>query len=458
MKKSVYLIILSFLVGLNGCSDINEAFTDGYSENPNAPTDAPPEELFIGAQTAAIQFLEGRPAQWSTIWTRHATGADKAFAGYNNYNMSFGDFNTIFSIPYTEVRSNLQLVRSKSTAMGGRDNLIAVSKIMESIVMGMATALWGNIPYSEANKESVSDPQYDEQVQVYSAIQTQLDSAITSLENSRQDLSTGVDVYSYDGDVDKWIKAAYTLKARFYMHVGSYEEAIMVAEKGIADLSGNGDLNIPHGDVYSGNANIYHQFLTNVTVGFMDASQTNAIPLLESRNNSKTDESGRLNFYYTSDRKDLNIERAFTRSASFPLITAVENQLILAEAYARRNTHQDNQTALSYLNKARQYNQNKFPNTSYNDLSVADFQQGGAYDDTTIKQEIFDETYLSLAFQIESFNFCRRIDYQVSGLEPVSGQSQFPERFLYPQSEISTNENTPNQEVDALFKPTPVNQ
>lgn len=458
MNKLNFLLVLIITLGVLGCSDINESLTDGYNDNPNAPSDSPPEELFIGAQTAAIQFFEGHAARLANMWTQHATGVDKKYAGYNSYNIGALDFDYQYSLPYTAIRSNLGLVLSKSQELGNKENLVAVSNIMDAMVMGTVTSLWGDIPYSEANQEMNSDPVYDAQDQIYNQMQVKLDDAISLLESNSRDLPEEVDIFSYNGDVNKWIKAAYTLKARFSMHVGNYDDAIQSAEKGILALNGEEDLNILHGDVLGGNANIYYQFITGNRSGYLDASQNHAYPLMQDRNNSKTVETGRMNFFYTSDGKDLNISEAFSRETSYPLITAVENYLILAEAYARKETSQDNNTSLSYLNEAREYNQEKFPESSYEDLSTMDFQSGGEYENTTILQEILDEEYLSLAFQIEVFNFCRRVDFSITGLSPVSGQSAYPERFLYSQQELNSNSNAPEQQIDDLFTATPVNE
>src|SRR5699024_2552062 len=180
------------------------------------------------------------------MWTQHATGVDKKYAGYNSYNIGALDFNYHYALPYTAIRSNLKLVRSKSEELKNKENLIAVSNIMEAMVMGTVTSLWGNVPYSEANQESISDPEYDTQNQIYNEIQIKLDNAISLLKGDSRDLPEEVDIFSYNGDVDKWIKAAYTLKARFFMHVGNYNDAIQSAENGILALDGEEDLKILH--------------------------------------------------------------------------------------------------------------------------------------------------------------------------------------------------------------------
>ena len=84
------LIIAVLLFAFAGCSDINESFTNGYHENPNDPTDAPIENLFTASQAGMIMLFEGHPARLANMWTQHATGGERQYAGYYTYNVSGG--------------------------------------------------------------------------------------------------------------------------------------------------------------------------------------------------------------------------------------------------------------------------------------------------------------------------------------------------------------------------------
>jgi hypothetical protein len=461
MKFHIALaLIVCFVIG--SCSDINESFTDGYSENPNDPTDAPLENLFTASEAATIAFFEGHGAWLASMWTQHSTGESRQYSGYYNYNISGRDisFGTIWETAYTDILTSLRLARGKAEEAGGRENIIAVSKIIEAMTIGTVTALWGDVPYSEAfNGAEIQNPVLDSQTDIYEASQALLDEAINSLENDPRDLPQGVDILSYEGDVEKWIKLAYTLKARFYIETSQFENAISAAQKGIRALDGSEDLYFPHGSTYQGNMNLWYSFMIFDRNGYLGASDNHAFSLMEQRENSKTDESGRQAFYYNEEGTDLNTgtDGIFAESANYAVATAAETYLILAEAYARQKTTKGETQALANLNKARQYNELKYEGSSYENLTSADFAGAGAYGSTTILQEIIDETYLSLAFQMQSFNFARRIDYQITGLQVVPGQDNFPERFLYPEVEKNANTNMPDQSNADLFNPTPVN-
>ena len=108
----------------------------------------------------------------------------------------------------------------------------------------------------------------------------------------------------------------------------------------------------------------------------------------------------------------------------------------------------------------------------YDAYTAADFAAGGiavygaANANEALLKEILTEKYLSLIGQIEPFNDQRRakplaggsiLAKSLVGVTPKKGAS-LPQRFLYPQIEITTNPNTPAQTVADLFTPTSVNQ
>lgn len=437
------------------CNTINESYTDGYNTDPNNPTDANAEKVFIGGESALIEYMESEPAWFASMWTRQATGSDRQFNRIHQYGVNNEDFSSMWFLAYTRALTNLKIAEEKASETG-KNNLVAVAKINEAMVMGTTAALWGNVPYPDSpHPDGNYVYEYLPQADVYDMVQTKLDEAIQALGT---DLPSGVDAFSYAGNADLWVKAAYTLKARFYMHTGNYGDALTAAQNGVLATDGSEDLMIPHGSTYQGDMNLWYSFMVYDRSGYLTAEDNLAYGMMQdnSDNHAKTDESGRMAYFYNADGTDLNTsDGAFAIDASYPLIRASETHLIMAEAELKENN--DDAAALTHLNAARQYAENMYGGT-YDDLTLLDFQVGGDYENTTLQQEIYDETYLALMFQVEAFDFTRRIDWQVTGLTPVSGNSQFPERFLYSQDEINSNPNTPEQSAADLYKPTPANQ
>jgi hypothetical protein len=79
--------------------------------------------------------------------------------------------------------------------------------------------------------------------------------------------------------------------------------------------------------------------------------------------------------------------------------------------------------------------------------------------DQALLREILEERYVSFFGQIEGFNDLRRTQNETLVRVPVlpNTGTQFPQRFLYPQSEIDRNSSTPNP-IPGIFVRTPVNQ
>jgi hypothetical protein len=159
----------------------------------------------------------------------------------------------------------------------------------------------------------------------------------------------------------------------------------------------------------------------------------------------------------------------FGGDTSFPLVTFEENTLILAEASARTGNAT---AALTNLNKHRAYmNSGGYLSADwgtpvYEAYTAADFQAGGIENkapsigtDRALLREILEERYVTFIGQIEGFNDVRRTFKETDVRVPVTPNkgTQFPQRFIYAQGEVSANKNLPNP-LPSVFEPTPVNK
>ena len=462
-KYLIIIISLSIAAFVAGC----KSYTEGYDVNPIAPVSAQSNRTFIGAQGAFDVFMEGFPSQDAAMWTQQATGTDRQFTGYYNYITTAQDFSNDWMLAYVGTLNNLRLVQSGASDEG-QPNLAAAAKILEGIEMGTVTALWGDVPYSQAGQSQVTlTPKFDSQLDAYSEAQAVLDAGITELSANLAPLSA--DIFSSQGNANIWLKAAHTAKARYYMHVARYNSysaadlnnVISEANQGILATDGSEDLMFVHtGGVWNGDMNLWNSFLLTDRSGYFGAKNNFAVPMMKAMSlDGKTDDSGRLAHYFTSDGQDLNTSSggAYSATAPYPIFRASETHLLLAEAYIRSG---QTGNAITELNNARQYNNNVF-----GDNSQPYVETDSAVSSANILQTILNEEYLSLMHQVEAFNFARRVNFQIQytdstgtvvSLTPVTG-SQFPQRFFYPTAEITANPNTPVQSTSDLFKPTTVN-
>ncbi len=467
--------------GLVAC----ESMVDGLNTDLNNPTDASATLLLTGAELGNVSVQEGHVARVAGMWSGYFTGTDRQYKDIYNYNVTGAAFNDVWQFVYQGVVAQTKLVDTKAAATNNR-LLQGIAKVVKANALGTATAVWGDIPYAEAaDIVNFPNPKFEPQVQVYANLQKLLDEAIADLE-SGVGTSPGVADIHFNGDATKWAKAAYTLKARFFIETKQYDLAAAAADKGIAAESGS--LLVPHGTTLSSNENLVYAFVARSRVGDLNSSLALAPALLNPtsatyRGNAKTDETARFNYYFLTKSGTLTIPTIpntnsttalrgiFGQSASYPLVTYSENLLTAAEALARTTGFD---TSLEKLNAFRKfmatggyldatYKAGAFP-FKYEPYVAADFTAGGLLNkdglstNQALLREILQERYLTFFGQVLGFNDLRRTRNEAVGvkLTPSTG-SQLPERLLYSESEINSNTSVPRP-VPGIFEVTAVNK
>ena len=222
MKKILLLLLLA-LGGplLSGC----ESFLD-KNNDPNSPTATTPNFLLpsIISNGLAIQGLTSLRTAYITQYiaarTANAGGADQYFLTTANSNSTFN--NTYFL-----VGGNIPpMIRQAQEE--GSPYYVGAGKIMMALILSHATDMLGDIPYREAFQgERNFTPAYDPQEQLYGDIQQLLDEGIAEMskdpsQNSRPlytELPTPSGDILYRGSTEKWIRLAWSLKARQAQHL-----------------------------------------------------------------------------------------------------------------------------------------------------------------------------------------------------------------------------------------------
>ncbi|MFD2248554.1 SusD/RagB family nutrient-binding outer membrane lipoprotein [Pontibacter ruber] len=485
MKKILrYISIFSLAVSVMGC----ESFVDGFEEDPNNPSGKSVDvnNMIQGVMLADALLHEGEMARLTGMWTNQFTGVDRQYVNLNEYRVSAGDFDSPWSTMYYGTIAQARLAKKKARAELN-PKVEGVAQVLEAHAAGTAAALFGDVPFSEVTVSET--PVFDPQEEVYNSVQVLLDSAITNLELNKGILKAEKDLY-YTGNAQNWARVAYTLKARYYLHTGDYAKAEEAALKGISSPEGN--MVTPHGEAYY-SLNVFYSFGQSERVGYMTAENAFAPLLLDpaqqgtfakNRNNAKTDETGRFNFYYTGEdgAYDLNYAdtTAYGYNQGYSMVTYAETQLIIAEARVRQGNVNG---AIDALNARRTalnaiYGRPAVPAVPatpttpevpaipeykpYQMFTLEDFAIGGIENNGSLSpeqallMEIMEERYVTFIGNIEAFNDARRTD-NLLGI-PVKGTAnKLPERFLYPQNEVNSNPNTPNPLPD-LYEPTALNK
>ena len=470
MKKiTIYVLIVAFALG--SCSKM----VDGINSDPNAPINADPNSMLTSLMVGNMNIQEGDLARFAGMWSGYFRGYTQQYQSYHQYTVIARNFDAAWQRMYSGLYKNMKLIKEKAAAVNNK-RMIGVVQVLEANMLGTATALWGDIPYSEAANENIANPKFDGQAAVYQMLQVLLDSAIVNLGSTSFVSFVEQDIH-FAGNMTKWIQTANTLKARYYLHVRDYPNALLSAQKGINTQANN--FMAPHNASNRGAFNLYFQFLSLDRRNWIDATGMYGVSLINPsgtryRGNSKTIERSRWSYFYNSATNvNFTLNGFFGQSTFFPLATYAENLLILAEADARVNGFT---AGLARLNTYRAYmNTGAYINATYliagnfkyDPYVAADFTAGGLENlganplaqDRALLREILEERYITFVGQIEGYNDLRRTFKENDIRVPVTLNfgTQFPQRFLYPQFEIDMNTSTPNP-IPGVFNPTPVNQ
>lgn len=470
MKKiSFFLLLIAFSLG--SCSKL----VDGINTDPNAPIDADLNSMLTSLMVGNMNIQEGDLARFAGMWSGYFRGYTQQYQSYHQYTVIARNFDAAWQRIYSGLYKNMKITKEKALAVNNK-RMVGVVQVLEANMLGTATSLWGDIPYTEAADENFANPKFDSQAQVYQKIQVLLDSAIVNLGSTAFVDFAAQDIH-FAGNMTRWIQTANTLKARYYMHVRDYPNALLAAQKGISSQANN--FMAPHNATNRGAFNLYFQFLSLDRPNWIDATGMFGVSLINPtgtryRGNAKTIERARWNYFYNSATNvNFTVNGFFGQSTFFPLATFAENLLILAEAETRVNGFTP---GLARLNTYRAYmNTGAYITTTYltagnfkyDPYVAADFSAGGLENlganplaqDRALLREILEERYVSFVGQIEGYNDLRRTfkETDVKIPLPLNFGTQFPQRFLYPQFEIDMNSSTPSP-IPGVFTPTPVNQ
>ncbi|MFP4293966.1 MAG: SusD/RagB family nutrient-binding outer membrane lipoprotein [Cyclobacteriaceae bacterium] len=472
MRKTFLYIFLTLF------SFACESVVEGLNDDPNNPTDAPAELIFTGMQLANVTTHEGLTARLAAMWSGQMKGVDRQWGDFQAYNVGGSNFDNMWNNVFYGTLRNSMLVLEKVEPQGLRV-FAGIVKVTQAHCIGNATALWGDIPFSQAAQiEEFEAPAFDPQLDIYSNLQLLLDEAIADLQANVGVPS--VDIF-YNGNPSQWIEAAYTLKARYYMDTKQYDLAAEAAANGISTPANS--MYMPHGTTNDVDYNLYWDFLGPSRGGDIAAQDDNGPAYLVNllnpesesyRGHAKTDESARFRYYYlladeainTPDRIEPNtlslvlgdaLNGYFAQDASFPLITYQENILTLAETAVRNGNFAE---GLAHLNEYRAFlNTGGYIDPTYQEaftlayepFEATDFESGGIENpdglsaSDALLREIIEERYVSFYGQTLAWNDERRTRGTAVGI-PITPNigNQLPWRFVYSQNEINGNPNVPS--------------
>lgn len=205
----------------------NQWIDTSLNTDPNNPSNVSITAILPAAQGALAFTNGGQMSRFACMFTQQFIGTDRQHAGYYSYLLTENDVGgAVWDNYYASTMKNAsQMISQATTSPAYR----GAGRILLAYSMAAITDAWGNAPYSEIfrlqrNGNGTFSAKFDDQQAIYTALQAQLDTAITELGIATNvfplSFSVGgvpVDAF-YGGDRQQWIRAAWTLKARLAIH------------------------------------------------------------------------------------------------------------------------------------------------------------------------------------------------------------------------------------------------
>jgi hypothetical protein len=397
--------------------------------DPNNPTVASRNQLFVGVQANTFGYEEGYVPMLVCLWMQQCAGVNQRFVQTEGeYGITHGSLD--FTLSGVYVGGGLLGIRAvESSADAAGDKLYkGIAEVHEAMIMMLTADSWGDVPYREA-LTNTTKAAFDPQMQIYDDLLALLDKAIGDL-NGGGSGPGSVDLV-YGGDKVPWIEAAHTLKARIYLHRveklgnGEYTKALTEARLGISKAANDW---LTQHSAANAERNVWQQFQTTSGFGQDLVAGARLVNIMKAQSDprlpdyfAQSPNGGYVGFDVTvgtTDPATVSLLRG-TREADptfrQPIITYDENQLIIAEASLQTG---DPTTAATALNTVRA----RYAKTAIGSPTLAD---------------IMTEKYIALFQNPEVWNDYKRTCLPV--LTPAVGHTVIPGRFLYGQTQVQTD-------------------
>jgi hypothetical protein len=222
MKKLI-IALLPLLLVVSCKKDLTSINT-----NPKAPKVVPSSSLFTGAQKTLTDLLTSSNVNTNIFRLVVQYWTETTYTDESNFDLVTRQIpRQMWNGLYRDVLANFE--QAKKVAQTDvkdattQKNDLAVTEIMEIYSWYYLVTTFGNIPYKEALKPTITQPKYDDQKTVYYDLLTRLDAAIGNLDESGESWG-GADII-YGGNVTAWKKFANSFKLKMGMTIADYDNA-----------------------------------------------------------------------------------------------------------------------------------------------------------------------------------------------------------------------------------------
>lgn len=349
----------------------------------------------------------------------------------------------------------------------GATHYAGAAKILKAVNLALVLDTWGDAPYGEAFTGEILQPAYDDDALLYDTLVQLVDEAIIDLADTESTATPGDDDFIYGGDIAKWTKLAYSLKARFLLHgskTSAFDpDAIMDAiANGITSNSDNAQVNYSTQgeDVYNPWALVAIDQENSILDGWIseqlaDAMNGTTFGVVDPRMPfmfSATDEGdfiGVTNGMGRGTGVDIDGDRSVISRATYyaangsPILIITNSEMRFIEAEVALSMNDKATAYTAYLDGIRAHMEMLSVDASKIQTYITNPAVAVGVDDITLDL-IMKEKYVALYLHPETWNDARRFDYLYEDMTLPANHNpelggEFIRRVNYPDSETSRN-------------------
>lgn len=449
MKKILYAIALVVTLIAPGC----KKFID-VNNDPNRPISVQEALILSPAELVISHRLFAGASGLAPILVQHymqVVCLNQPIPNQGTFLLVNAEVDPDWVAVYTKSLNNLKVLNDKAVT-NNNDNYAGIAKILTAFTIATATDWWGDVPYTDALKGGDNfTPLYDSQESIYESIQSLLDAGIADI-NSGEGKLPGDDDNFYGGDMEKWEKLAYTLKARYYMHLtkASGHTAAAQAELALQALangmqSNDDDLKYKYPGGAGGEVQWYWTFdpistlvLSSAFVDTLKVRNDPRLSVMVAKAKNTGEYTGRvIGTVDVGNLQNYSVPGDFYRGddASNYIVNYSEALFLKAEATLIKNNAAAAQPfytdgIISHMQKLGIDITGAGAN-SY-------FAARGNITDANALQRIMEEKVIANFLSFENWNDWRRTGFPVL-TKPANALSDIPRKLLYPQLERNSN-------------------
>lgn len=467
IRYSKYFAVLLLIFSTAACT---KEKLDEINKNLNSPTDvAAANELPSVIVESAVGTTGTDLAWYASVFTEQNAGSYGQLRDADT--RAAATASSIFNNNWNAIYDNLMILKdimAKTSPGGSEPNnkaVLGIAQVLTAYNLAVATDLWGQVPWTEALMGTENmQPHFDKQEDIYkNVLFTYLNNAIANLSQPvPTDIKTVLEKQDlmYGGNTDAWMEAAWSLKARYFMHMQKVVPTAVDSALACVPQGFSAPENALVFDKYEETAigeNPWYQFLYDrsyLVVGktlydlmaerkdprikaYFVAMNANGTIIAAPNGQAEQSFSGDVYSYSKLSNQP---------TAPTPLMTYHELKFIEAEALARKG---QNFTAVLQEAIAANFAYHNVTGAgAYYTAMVA--PRLGATMESQLK-EILTQKYIAMyeAEAIEVYNDYRRTRIpELHNPFNTSANYGFVERYPYPTSEVTANAaNIPNVNI-----------